>query len=134
MNISEVAAKTGLTAKSIRLYEEKKLISPPLRSENGYRTYTAKHIEQLSVVAKAKRVGFTLEECRDMVDLAFRPDRTSAEVKTRTSEKLAEVKLKIEELRSIEAQLEAWLEQCPGDGSATCPIVDDLIQGCNTKA
>ncbi len=133
MNISEVAKKTGLTTKSIRLYEEKKIISSPARSENGYRIYSAKHVDELSIVAKAKRVGFTLDECRDMVSLAFRPNRTSAEVKSRTSEKLAEVKRKIAELQVIEKQLEAWLTQCPGDANAACPIVDDLMQGCNTK-
>ncbi|NOH27581.1 Cu(I)-responsive transcriptional regulator [Vibrio mediterranei] len=133
MNISEVAKKTGLTTKSIRLYEEKKIISSPLRSNNGYRIYSAKHVDELSVVAKAKRVGFTLDECRDMVSLAFKTDRTSAEVKRRTSEKLAEVKRKISELQAIEQQLEVWLSQCPGDTNSACPIVDDLMQGCNTK-
>lgn len=48
MNISDVAKKTGLTSKAIRFYEEKGLVTPPLRSENGYRTYTQKHLNELS--------------------------------------------------------------------------------------
>lgn len=44
MNISQIAKLTSLTAKSIRLYEEKGLIIPPLRSESGYRTYTQQHV------------------------------------------------------------------------------------------
>lgn len=41
MNISDVAKITGLTSKAIRFYEEKGLVTPPMRSENGYRTYAA---------------------------------------------------------------------------------------------
>lgn len=63
MNISEVVEKTGLTAKSIRLYEEKQLISLPKRAENGYRSYENKHVQELSIIASARRVGFTLDEC-----------------------------------------------------------------------
>ena len=45
MNISDVAKKTGLTSKAIRFYEEKGLVTPPLRSENGYRSYTQLHLD-----------------------------------------------------------------------------------------
>ena len=45
MNISDVAKKTGLTSKAIRFYEEKGVVTPPLRSENGYRSYNGHHLE-----------------------------------------------------------------------------------------
>ncbi|MBS2693731.1 MerR family DNA-binding transcriptional regulator, partial [Salmonella enterica subsp. enterica serovar 1,4,[5],12:i:-] len=48
MNISDVAKKTGLTSKTIRFYEEKALITAPIRSDNGYRHYSAKHVEELT--------------------------------------------------------------------------------------
>ncbi len=50
MNISDVAKKTGLTAKAIRFYEEKGLVTPPLRGENGYRTYTQQHLNELTLL------------------------------------------------------------------------------------
>lgn len=46
MNISDVAKITGLTSKAIRFYEEKGLVTPPMRSENGYRTYTQQHLNE----------------------------------------------------------------------------------------
>ena len=46
MNISDVAKITGLTSKAIRFYEEKGLVTPPMRSENGYRTYTQQHLNR----------------------------------------------------------------------------------------
>ncbi|MEY4476388.1 MAG: Cu(I)-responsive transcriptional regulator, partial [Pseudomonadota bacterium] len=55
MKISDVAKKTGLTSKAIRFYEEKKLVTAPLRTENGYRSYTAKHIEELMLLRQARQ-------------------------------------------------------------------------------
>ncbi len=48
--------KTGLTSKAIRFYEER-LVTPPLRSENGYRTYTQKHLNELTLLRQAKAGG-----------------------------------------------------------------------------
>lgn len=70
MNISQIAKLTSLTAKSIRLYEEKGLITPPLRSESGYRTYTQQHVDDLLLIARCRRVGFSLDECKAMLTLA----------------------------------------------------------------
>ncbi|MDI4751612.1 MerR family transcriptional regulator, partial [Salmonella enterica subsp. enterica serovar Anatum] len=41
-------------------YEEKGLVTPPLRSENGYRTYTQKHLNELTLLRQARQVGFNL--------------------------------------------------------------------------
>jgi len=54
VNISDVAKKTGLTSKAIRFYEEKGLVTPPLRSENGYRSYTQKHLDELTLLRQAR--------------------------------------------------------------------------------
>ena len=69
MNISDVAKKTGLTSKAIRFYEEKGLVTPPLRSENGYRTYSQQHLDELTLLRQARQVGCNLEECRELVAL-----------------------------------------------------------------
>ncbi len=73
--------KTGLTSKAIRFYEEKGLVTPPLRSENGYRTYTQKHLNELTLLRQARQVGFNLEECGELVNLFNDPRRHSADVK-----------------------------------------------------
>lgn len=57
MNISDVA-KLSLTSKAIRFYEEKGLVTPPMRSENGYRTYTQQHLNELTLLRRARQVGF----------------------------------------------------------------------------
>ncbi len=50
INISDVAKKTGLTSKAIRFYEEKGVVTPPLRSDNGYRCYSAHHLDELNLL------------------------------------------------------------------------------------
>lgn len=132
MNISEVAKKTGLTSKAIRFYEEKGLVTPPLRSDNGYRSYSAKHLEELMLLRQARQVGFNLEECREMVQLFNNPQRHSADVKARTLDKVAEIEAHIQELTLMRERLLALAANCPGDESADCPIINDLAGCCHT--
>ena len=128
MNISEAAKLTNLSTKSIRLYEDKGVITAPLRSENGYRSYDKKQIKELGIVAKARSAGFSLDECRALVELADSPCRESADVKAKALSKLEEVNKKIEGLLAIQKTLKEWVEQCPGDSNSHCPIIDSLVE------
>ncbi|MFZ4834451.1 Cu(I)-responsive transcriptional regulator [Rouxiella sp. Mn2063] len=132
MNISEVAKKTGLTSKAIRFYEEKGLVTAPLRSQNGYRSYAPKHIEELTLLRQARQVGFTLEECQELVALLHNPNRHSADVKARTLEKADEIARHIAELTAMHQRLVTMAAECPGDEGADCPIMDNL-SGCCGK-
>lgn len=130
MNISDVAKKTGLTSKAIRFYEEKGLVTSPLRSENGYRSYTPQHIEELTLLRQARQVGFNLEECGELISLFNDPARHSADVKARTLQKAAEIEAHITELHAMRERLLALAAVCPGDDGAECPIIKQLAGGC----
>lgn len=129
MNISDVAKKTGLTSKAIRFYEEKGLVTAPMRSGNGYRSYAPKHIEELTLLRQARQVGFTLDECQELVALFHNPARHSADVKARTLEKAEEIARHIAELTEMRQRLLALAASCPGDEGADCPIINNL-SGC----
>lgn len=131
MNISQVAEQTGLTSKAIRFYEEKGLITPPNRSLNGYRTYNARNIEELTLLRQARLVGFTLEECKELLALFHNSDRRSADVKLRTLEKVADIDHHIKELTQMRERLMELVELCPGDDSADCPIMDSFTGCCH---
>jgi len=131
MNISDVAKKTGLTSKAIRFYEEKGLVTPPLRSDNGYRSYSQKHLDELTLLRQARQVGFNLEECGELVNLFNDPGRHSADVKARTLQKVADIERHIKELQGMREQLLALADACPGDDSADCPIIDNLSGCCH---
>ncbi|HCW47754.1 Cu(I)-responsive transcriptional regulator [Mixta calida] len=131
MNISDVAKKTGLTSKAIRFYEEKGLVTPPLRSENGYRSYTTRQLEELTLLRQARQVGFNLDECRELVHLFNDPARHSADVKARTLQKVKEIEAHIFELNLMRERLLALAESCPGDERADCPIINNLAGCCH---
>lgn len=133
MNISDVAKKTGLTSKAIRFYEEKGLVTAPLRSDNGYRSYTQKHLDELTLLRQARQVGFNLEECRELVNLFNDPARHSSDVKARTLQKVADIEKVISELQGMRQQLMALADSCPGDDSADCPIINNLAGCCHKQ-
>ncbi|AAU37493.1 Cu(I)-responsive transcriptional regulator [Basfia succiniciproducens] len=126
MNINEIVKKTNLTAKSIRFYEEKGLITAPQRALNGYRQYNQKHVEELNLLHQARLVGFSLPECKELLELYKDPHRRSADVKAKTLARIAEIDNQIGKLQQMRQQLQTLANQCPGDGSEHCPIIEGL--------
>lgn len=126
MNISEVANLTGLTAKAIRFYESKGVIKEANRSANGYRQYTATQVEELQLIRRSRLVGFSLEECQELLSLSNNPNRRSADVKKKTLEKVVEIEAKIQELEVMKQTLLELANACPGDEGYDCPIIKGL--------
>jgi len=69
--IDDVAKECGLTKRSIRYYEEIGLISPPERSEGGFRLYSDLHIERLKKIMNVRDVlGFSLQEVQEYMAIS----------------------------------------------------------------
>ncbi len=68
MQIGEVAARTELSLRTIRHYEETGLVIPSARSQGGFRLYTEADVARLMVIRRMKPLGFTLDEMRDLLD------------------------------------------------------------------
>ncbi|EIJ68352.1 Cu(I)-responsive transcriptional regulator [Pasteurella bettyae CCUG 2042] len=126
MNINEIAKQTNLTAKSIRFYEKKGLITSPQRAANGYRQYGQQHINELNLIHQARLVGFSLPECKELIELYNNPHRRSADVKAKTLARIEAINEQIEKLQQMKNQLLDLANQCPGDGSEHCPIIEGL--------
>lgn len=125
MNISEVAAASGLPAKTIRYYEDIDLVRPA-RSANGYRAFSERDSHKLAFLGRARSLGFSIEECRTLLSLYEDRDRASADVKLVASEHLDRIARKIAELQAMQTTLETLVSKCHGDGRPDCPILDDL--------
>ncbi|MFA0084376.1 Cu(I)-responsive transcriptional regulator [Vibrio sp. 10N.261.51.F12] len=126
MKISEVSKITGLSQKSIRLYESKGIVSSPSRELNGYRIYTQSQINDLNFVNNARKSGFSLEECKTLLCIEKNPQRLSADVKTIVEEKLIELKKQLDLLQNMCNKLEEWSQLCPGNEESECPIINGL--------
>ena len=126
MNISEAARRSGLSAKTIRYYEEIALIAPAERGDNGYRQYTAPAVEELHFLARARDVGFDLEECRQLLDLQRDRSRQSRHARELVLEKSKQLQTRIEQLVAMQQVLQDMAERCKGDEGPDCAILEDL--------
>ena len=128
MNIGNAAERSGLPAKTIRYYEDIGLVRPR-RSENGYRDFGDADLHKLVFLARARSLGFTIEDCRALLALYEDRQRTSADVKRVAEEHLARIDRKLAELESMRHVLGQLVERCHGDDRPECPIIDDLAGG-----
>ena len=126
MNISEAARRSGLSAKTIRYYEEIGLIDPAARSDNGYRRYDGRAVEELHFLARAREVGFDLEECRQLLDLQRDRSRQSRHARALVLEKSEQLQQRIERLQAMQGVLQDMASRCKGDESPDCAILEDL--------
>lgn len=128
MNIGEASERSGLPSKTIRYYEEIGLIRPD-RSVNGYRDYAASDIHKLRFLQKSRGLGFSVEECRQLLALYEDKIRASADVKEMTQTKLSEIDRKIRELTELRRTLEHLVHACHGNDRPDCPILEELADG-----
>ena len=125
MNVGEAARASGLPAKTIRYYEEIGLISPA-RAANGYRDYASGDIHRLAFLRRARGLGFSVEECRQLLALYRDKERESADVKAIAETKLVEVDRKLAELTELRDTLRHLVRNCHGDKRPDCPIIEGL--------
>jgi MerR family copper efflux transcriptional regulator len=125
MNIGTAARQSGLPPKTIRYYEDIGLLTAG-RAANGYRDYSNEDVHRLRFVQRSRSLGFSVEECRQLLSLYTDRDRASADVKAIATEKLGEIDRKIAELTGLREMLGHLVENCHGDARPDCPIIDGL--------
>ncbi len=126
MQIGEIAAASGVTAKMIRHYESIGLIDAARRTDGGYRAYGDDDVKLLRFVRRARNLGFSIKEIGALLALWRDRARASAEVKRLALAHIAELDAKILALRSMRDSLDHLASHCRGDDRPTCPILDDL--------
>lgn len=129
MQIGLLAKRAGVPIDTVRYYERNGILPPPERQASGYRAYDERDVERLRFLRRAKALGFTLVEIRDLLELSSRRDDDMGSLKTAASEKLADVERKLAELSRIRDGLRVLVEACPGHGALQrCPIMAALAQ------
>ena len=126
MNIGEAAAASGVSAKMIRHYESIGLIGEASRTASGYRVYGEGDVHTLTFVRRARDLGFSLPQIRDLLALWHDQARASAEVKRIALGHVEALREKMREIEAITGTLLHLAEHCHGDERPDCPIIDSL--------
>ena len=119
----------NLPVKTVRYYGNIGLVVPAGRSESGYRLYTDPDVAKLSFVGRARRYSFSINQCRELLDLYEDEQRPSSIVKQITIEKIAEIDCKLGELKEMRDELQHLAGNCHGDSRPDCPIIGKLSNG-----
>jgi MerR family mercuric resistance operon transcriptional regulator len=128
MRRAEIAQRTGSNLETVRYYEKVRLLPEPPRTASGYRSYDTTHERRLRFILRARELGFSLEEIRELLRLVDERDRPCAEARDVAAAHLADVRSKIADLRRMERVLKNVVMQC-GDGTLPeCPLIETLFR------
>jgi Cu(I)-responsive transcriptional regulator len=125
MNIGTAAEKANLPTKTIRYYEDIGLITPQ-RDVNGYRVFRDQDVHKLNFVGRARALGFSIEDCRNLLALWEDKGRASADVRAIAKAHLSQIDAKIADLSGMRDTLGDLVRDCAGDARPDCPILSKL--------
>lgn len=128
--IGQLSALCQVSSDTLRFYEKHGLLIPSGRSESGYRLYSEEDKQRILFILKAKSIGLSLEEIRELLSIRLEASQHScAEVKAITQTKLNAVDEKIAELQKIRRALKKINDACCGhadDSASHCSILTAL--------
>lgn len=123
--IGELAEKASVNVETIRFYERKKILNQPTKGLSR-RKYTDEFVDQILFIKQAQKVGFTLIEIKELMDLKLLPNKGCGAVKKKTAVKIVEVSQKIENLKEMLKLLKQFESKCDGNELEKCSILDGL--------
>jgi Zn(II)-responsive transcriptional regulator len=125
LSIGQLARRAGVAIDTVRYYERNRLLDPAGRLESGYRRYGDTELKRLRFIRRAKALGFTLAEIRELLSLS--EQRSVPKIRRAAESRLADVEHRMVELERIRDALRTLVAACPGHGRAdACPILDAL--------
>lgn len=126
MQIGEASKATGVSAKMIRHYEAIGLIPSADRRSSNYRDYDGQDLHRLGFIRRARDLGFSIEEIRELLKLWADTTRSSRDVKVLALGHIAELEGKIALLDEMRATLTHLAHACDGNHRPDCPIIKSL--------
>ena len=131
--IGEVTRRVNVNKETVRYYEKRGLIPKPDRRRSGYRIFTQRHIDQIKFIKRSQKLGFTLKEIKELLDLRMDEDTTCSEIRSEAQRKYQDVVEKINDLKRIKSTLTDLIDSCSGSGpKGDCPILEALEGESNT--
>lgn len=125
-SIGDLAKTTETKVVTIRYYERIGLLPEPERTAGNYRSYSAAHLGRLSFIRRARDLGFSIEQVRDLLSLSDQRDRSCEAVDAIACAHLTEVDRKIADLQALRRELGSIIDQCGCGTIAECRIIEAL--------
>ena len=126
INISKAAKAAGLPVKTVRYIGNIDLVAAQQRSASGYRLYDDRSLRKLIFVRRTRSFGFSIEACRDLLDLYHDSGRSGFDVKRLAEGRLTNIDQKQHDLQSLLDDLSHLINACRGDQRPECPILEYL--------
>lgn len=125
--IGVLARSAGVNVQTVHYYERRGFLFPVGRKPSGYRLYDDESLKRLKFIRRAKEIGFTLKEIKELLDLNIASPAACARVKEQTERKLGSVEEKMEALGSIKKALEDLIVACEKRRpTEKCPILKTI--------
>lgn len=127
LTIGQLAKQAHVGVETVRFYERKGLLEEPDRRPSGYRQYDEDVVRRLEFIRRAKELGFTLKEVKELLSLKFDSSTTCADVKERAETKIEDIESKIRTLQRMKRDLVTLTKSCSGSGpTGECPILETI--------
>ena len=126
LQIGDLARATSTKVETIRYYEQIGLLPAPARTRGNFRAYSANQLGRLSFIRRARDLGFTLDQVRELLSLSDQKRRSCKAVDAISRQHLLDVNRKIEDLTSLRDELSSLIEQCRCGTIADCRIIEAL--------
>ncbi|MDF8335462.1 MerR family transcriptional regulator [Novosphingobium cyanobacteriorum] len=126
MRIGDLAKATDTKVETIRWYEKEGLLPEPARTSGNYRSYGTKHLDRLSFIRRARNLGFSLDDVRELMALAGDSEHPCEAVDVIAGSHLVEVKRKIADLELMRDELARMVGSCRKGTVADCRIIETL--------
>lgn len=126
MTIGGLSKATGCKIETIRYYEKIGMLPEPHRTEGCHRLYREEHYRHLSFIRRARSLGFTLDDIRNLLALSEGKRTSCNKVRKVAIAHLEEIRSRIADLQAMEVVLNDLVDQCKGSVAPHCPIVESL--------
>ncbi|MEE3218364.1 MAG: helix-turn-helix domain-containing protein [Pseudomonadota bacterium] len=132
MRIGELAQATGTKAETIRYYEREGILPYADRTDSNYRDYSKDHLATLTFVRRARELGFSMAQVRELLALSDRDDKPCQDVDRLARSQIDDVQRKIDDLTAMRDELSRMLAACDTDKIGQCRIVESLANGARS--
>ena len=129
LRIGDASRLSDVSARLIRYYESRRLLSPAGRDASGYRVFDERNVHELRFIKRARSLGFPIKQIDELLGLWRDKRRPSRKVRVLAARHRDTVAARMEAHQAIIDVLSRLIAACRGDDRPDCPILDELSKG-----